>query len=118
VSAFGDEMRVVFKRLDRRGEPDPVCDFITHSKEHIMNQEQFGQFWTQLKAPLKAKWEKITDEDLIEIEGDLATFGSVVQKRYGEAHKDEVLTWVKRRYSHWTGNYVGMGYKDADPKKP
>jgi hypothetical protein len=29
--------------------------------EHIMNQEQFGQFWTQLKAPLKAKWEKITD---------------------------------------------------------
>jgi len=34
-----------------------------------MNQEQFGQFWTQLKAPLKAKWEKITDEDLLEIDG-------------------------------------------------
>jgi uncharacterized protein YjbJ (UPF0337 family) len=86
--------------------------------EHIMNQEQFGQFWTQLKAPLKAKWEKITDDDLVEIEGDLARFGSVVEKRYGEAQKDEVLTWVNRRYSHWTGNYVGMGYKDADLKRP
>jgi hypothetical protein len=38
-----------------------------------MNQEQFGQFWTQLKAPLKAEWEKITDEDLLEIDGNLAT---------------------------------------------
>ncbi len=62
-----------------------------------MNQEEFAQFWAQLKAPLKAKWEKITDEDSIEIEGDLATFRSVVQKRYGEAHKGEVLTWVNRR---------------------
>ena len=26
-----------------------------------MNQEQFGQFWEQLKAPLQAKWEKITE---------------------------------------------------------
>ena len=23
---------------------------------------------------------------------------------------------VNRRYAHWTGNYVGAGYKDADPK--
>jgi len=65
-----------------------------------MNQEQFGQFWTQLKAPLKAQWGKITDEDLLEIEGNLATFGSVVQKRYGEAQKEEVITWVNRRYAH------------------
>jgi hypothetical protein len=33
-----------------------------------MNQEQFGQFWEQLKAPLQAKWDKITDEDLLEIQ--------------------------------------------------
>ena len=45
-------------------------------------------------------------------------FGSVVEKRYGEAQKDEVLTWVNLRYSHWTGNYLGMGYKDADSKRP
>lgn len=78
-----------------------------------MNQEQFGQFWTQLKAPLKAKWEKITDEDLIEIQGDLAKFSSVLQKRYGGVQKEDVNTWANRRYSHWTGNYVG--YKDPAP---
>ena len=78
-----------------------------------MNQEQFGQFWTQLKAPLKAKWEKITEDDLGEIQGNLAKFGTVLQKRYGELQKEEVNTWANRRYSHWTGNYVG--YKDAEP---
>lgn len=78
-----------------------------------MNKEQFGQFWEQLKAPLKAKWEKITEEDLIEIKGDLDRFDSVLQKRYGEIQKDEVATWANRRYSHWTGNYIG--YKDAVP---
>ncbi len=78
-----------------------------------MNQEQFGQFWEQLKAPLKAKWDKITEEDLVEIRGGLERFELVLQKRYGESRKDEVSTWANRRYSHWTGNYVG--YKDPEP---
>ncbi len=78
-----------------------------------MNQEQFGQFWEQLKTPLKDYWSKITAGDLTEIRGDLATFGSVIQRRYGELQKEEVRTWVNRRYSHWTGNYIG--YKDLEP---
>jgi uncharacterized protein YjbJ (UPF0337 family) len=82
-------------------------------KEHKMNHEQFGQFWEQLKAPLKAKWDKITEEDLAEIRGGLDRFELVLQKRYGEHQKDEVSTWANRRYSHWTGNYVG--YKDPEP---
>ncbi|MDH5740045.1 MAG: hypothetical protein OEY77_06945 [Nitrospira sp.] len=80
-----------------------------------MNQEQFGQFWEQLKAPLKAKWDKITEEDLVEIRGGLDRFDLVLQKRYGESQKDEVSTWANRRYSHWTGNYVG--YKDPEPAR-
>ncbi len=54
-----------------------------------MNQEQFGQFWEQLRTPLKDTWAKITMEDLDEIQGDLAKFGSVLQRRYGELHKEE-----------------------------
>jgi len=80
-----------------------------------VNQEQFGQFWEQLKAPLKAKWDKITEEDLVEIRGGLDRFDLVLQKRYGESQKDEVSTWANRRYSHWTGNYVG--YKDPEPAR-
>lgn len=62
------------------------------------------------------QWEKITDEDFLEIEGNLATFGRVMQKRYGDARQDEVITWVKRRYAHWPGTYVEARFKDADPK--
>jgi hypothetical protein len=83
------------------------------TKEHVMNQEQFGQFWEQLRTPLKDYWAKITTKDLDEIQGDLAKFGSVVQRRYGELHMEEVTAWANRRYSHWTGNYVG--YEDAEP---
>jgi uncharacterized protein YjbJ (UPF0337 family) len=79
-----------------------------------MNQEQFKAFWIQLKAPLKAKWEKITDADLLEIEGSLNTFTSVLAKRYGPAQNGEVDIWANRRYSHWSGNYTS---KYTDPVK-
>ena len=79
-----------------------------------MNQEQFKAFWIQLKPPLKAKWEKITDVDLLEIEGSLATFTTVLAKRYGATQNGEVNTWVNRRYSHWSGNYTSAY---ADPAK-
>lgn len=72
-----------------------------------MNKEQFRQFWEQLKMPLKAKWERITGDDLSEIKGDLDRFGAVLQKRYGEVQKDEVARWAHRRYCHWSGNYIG-----------
>ncbi|HWF61752.1 MAG TPA: hypothetical protein VN666_15775 [Nitrospira sp.] len=78
-----------------------------------MNKEQFGQFWEQLKAPLKAKWTRVTEEDLVEIKGNLDTFSTVLQKRYGELQKDAVVTWVNRRYCHWSGNY--LGYKEEIP---
>jgi hypothetical protein len=69
------------------------------TKEHVMNQEQFGQFWEQLRTPLKAKWEKVTTDDLDDIQGDLAKFGSMLQRRYGELHKGEVTIWANRRHS-------------------
>ena len=56
-----------------------------------MNQEQFKAFWIQLKAPLKAKWEKITDADLLEIEGNLISCA------------DETL-W---RNPEWRGEHLG-----------
>ena len=78
-----------------------------------MTQEQFQQFWVQLQTPLKAKWEKITDADLGEIKGNLATFTDIIQKRYGEGHREEVKTWADRRHAHWSGNY--LGYQDPKP---
>ena len=79
-----------------------------------MNQEQFKAFWVQLKAPLKAKWGKITDADLQEIDGNLNTFTAVLAKRYGTTESAEVNTWANRRYCHWSGIYTS---KYADPVK-
>ena len=64
--------------------------------------------------PLKAKWEKITDADILEIAGNLVTFTAVLTKRYGATQNGEVNTWANRRYSHWSGNYTS---KYADPVK-
>ena len=78
-----------------------------------MTQEQFQHFWLQLKSPLKAKWNKITESDLEAIQGNLATFTDILQSRYGEVDKNEVRTWADRRHAVWSGNYIG--YKDPQP---
>jgi len=78
-----------------------------------MNKEQFGQFWRQLEVPLKKQWEKFTDADLLQIDGNLDLFNRTSETRYGE-RKDEVRTWANRRYSHWTGLY--QGYDDPKPR--
>ena len=75
-----------------------------------MNQEQFGQFWAELKAPLRAKWEKITEIDVTKIAGTLASFETIVHERYGVSEEQDIFTWANRRYAHWSGNYAG--YKD------
>jgi hypothetical protein len=49
-------------------------DSTVHERSDPMNQEQFRQFWEQLQAPLKAKWDKITEADLQDIAGDLGKF--------------------------------------------
>jgi hypothetical protein len=78
-----------------------------------MTQEQFAHFWPQLQAPLKAKWTNITESDLAEVQGNLATFTDLVHQRYGAEGKDEVKTWADRRHAYWSGNY--FGYKDPEP---
>lgn len=77
-----------------------------------MNQEQFGKFWSQLEAPLKAKWGQITDDDLLQVEGNVDRFNRMIETRYG-GKKDEVHTWANRRYAHWTG-----WYQEYDKPKP
>ena len=70
-----------------------------------MNQDQFQSFWKNLKAPLQAKWAKLTDGDLHEIDGNMMKFYKVIDMRYGE-RKGEVSRWVTRRYAHWKELYV------------
>ncbi len=79
-----------------------------------MNQHQFVGFWKHLQDPLKAKWDKITDEDVLQIDGDMLKFHDVLDQRYG-ADKETVSTWANRRYSHISGNYQGYEFGLKDP---
>ena len=49
-----------------------------------MNKDQFKGSLRQFKGELKKKWGKLTDDDLLEAEGDYDKFLGVVQKRYGD----------------------------------
>ena len=78
-----------------------------------MNDVQFKESWKQFKGPLKEQWAKLTDEDLLKIDGDQSKFHLAVQTRYGAAAQDEVIQWVNRRYAKWSGWYEG--YVEAKP---
>ena len=60
-----------------------------------MNQEQFKAFWIQLKAPLKAKWEKITE---------CGSSGGRWQLRHIYRRAGEAI-W---RNSEWRGQHLGQ----------
>ena len=63
-----------------------------------MNKDQFKGSCQQFKGELKKKWGQLTDNDLMEAEGDYDKFLGVVQKRYGDK-KEEVSKWADEWYS-------------------
>jgi uncharacterized protein YjbJ (UPF0337 family) len=64
-----------------------------------MNQDQFKGRWSQFKGELKKKWGQLTDDDLLQIEGNYDKFIGTVQTRYGD-RKDEVKKWVDQWYQN------------------
>ena len=82
-----------------------------------MNQESFKGFWQNLKAPLQEKWSKLTNEDLLEIDGNILKFNEVIDARYAE-RKEEVSLWANRRYAHASGCYDDYGWDKKTDSKP
>ena len=48
-----------------------------------MNQDIIQGKWTQIKGSLKAKWGKLTDDDLARIDGNTEYLVGKLQERYG-----------------------------------
>ena len=59
----------------------------------IVNKDQFEGNWKQFKGDLKKQWGKLTDDDLLIIEGNYDKFEGRVQERYGDK-KEEVKRWT------------------------
>ena len=64
-----------------------------------MNADQFKGRWIQFKGEVKKHWGKLTDDDLMQIEGNYEKFIGRVQERYGDK-KEEVVRWADDWYQH------------------
>ena len=65
-----------------------------------MNKDQFKGAWSQFKGELKKQWGKLTDDDLMQIEGDYDKFVGTVQQKYGDK-KEEVNKWADKWYTDY-----------------
>ena len=63
-----------------------------------MNADQFKGKWVQFKGAVKEKWGKLTDDDLMQVEGNYDKFIGRVQERYGDK-KEDVVRWADDWYS-------------------
>ncbi|WP_447979356.1 CsbD family protein [Candidatus Nitrospira bockiana] len=75
-----------------------------------MTREQFKSSWAEIKGPLQKQWERLTNDDLVQIAGDQDTFNRTIELRYGERNS-EVAQWANRWYAKWSGWYEG--YQEA-----
>jgi uncharacterized protein YjbJ (UPF0337 family) len=53
-----------------------------------MNKDIFQGKWRQLKGQLKAKWGKLTNDDMSVIEGNHEQLFAIMQQRYGMQRED------------------------------
>jgi len=74
-----------------------------------VNKDQFKGSWRQLKGELKKKWGQLTDNDLLEIEGNYDKFLGVVQKRYGD-RKGEIERWA----DEWCESQAADAKREGD----
>lgn len=58
-----------------------------------MNKEQLKGQWSQLKGEVKKKWGQLTDDDLMEVQGDYDKLVGKIQERYGDS-EESVRRWV------------------------
>jgi len=59
-----------------------------------MNEDRIKGQWEQLQGKLKARWGKLTDDDLKVAEGSSEYLAGKLQERYGIA-KDEAMKQLK-----------------------
>ncbi|MFW6281067.1 MAG: CsbD family protein [Halanaerobium sp.] len=62
-----------------------------------MNEDLLKGNWNQLKGKIKAKWGKLTDDDLQQIEGNHDRLIGKIQEKYGkdkEKAKKEFNDWI------------------------
>jgi uncharacterized protein YjbJ (UPF0337 family) len=55
------------------------------SRRHAMNWDQIAGNWKEFKGKVRAKWGKLTDDDLKTIGGKKDQLAGILQQKYGYA---------------------------------
>lgn len=69
--------------------------------EDAVNRDIFGGQWKQLKGKIKSQWAKLTDNDLLEVEGKRDQLVGRIQERYGlakEEVEEELRAFERKHY--------------------
>jgi len=59
-----------------------------------MNKNQIKGEWNQLKGEIKKRWGKLTDDDLIEAEGDMQKLAGKIQRKTGD-DQQVIERWLR-----------------------
>jgi uncharacterized protein YjbJ (UPF0337 family) len=63
-----------------------------------MDSDRMKGKWKQLKGEIKRKWGQVTDDDLLEAEGNMDKLAGKIQERTGE-QRDAIRSWLDERNS-------------------
>jgi uncharacterized protein YjbJ (UPF0337 family) len=58
-----------------------------------MDSDRMKGKWKQLKGEIKRKWGQVTDDDLLEAEGNMDKLVGKIQERTGE-QRDAIRSWL------------------------
>ena len=61
-----------------------------------MDKDRMKGKWNQIKGDIKRKWGQITDDDLLQAEGDMDKVIGKIQERTGE-QRDAIRHWINHR---------------------
>jgi uncharacterized protein YjbJ (UPF0337 family) len=84
--------------------PDP-CIF--KSMEHKqMNSDTFQGQWKQLRGTIKTAFGKLTDDDLLQVDGNADKLQGILQTRYGYTKEQAQTEWhnFTQKYTDRTAN--------------
>ncbi len=56
--------------------------------DHTTNWEQIAGKWKQVRGEAKKKWGKLTDDELMQIDGNRDILAGKIQEKYGIAKED------------------------------
>ncbi|MBI1391301.1 MAG: CsbD family protein [Alphaproteobacteria bacterium] len=61
-----------------------------------MNSDQIQGKWEQIKGAARKQWGRLTDDDIVQIEGDRELLVGKIQERYGIAREE-----AEKQVSDW-----------------